>query len=440
MGLTVEDLRKRLTPRYPAGNWIPRRPTPKQVLFLLLPYKEVLFGGGGGSGKSDASLQAALQYVDVPGYAATIFRSTYTSLTLPDGLIPRSHAWLGKTKAYWQGDTHSWTFPSGAVLRFGYLEHQRHLHRYQGSANQYLGWEELTEWPKPDYYEFMFGWLRRPSHGPLSKVPLRVRSTTNPVGPGYQWVKDRFIRAAHPDRWYVHATYRDNPYLDPVAYRASLSHLPPVLRKKIEDGDWSEMATGEFFPRSKFRVIGPDAVPKLVKVVRLWDLAATEPSPTNDDPDWTAGVKQGWDEANRPYILHTKRLRAGPDGVEAAVKQTAIEDGRYCYVRMHKDPGQAGVSQIAYYSRVLAGFDFDGVSESGDIQLRAAPFSSQVRAGNVSIVDDGGNWLSPFLDEHDNFPYAPKDDQVAASSSGFNFLVTAKPMVRFEAAYGPRIQ
>jgi len=38
-----------------------------------MPDLEVLFGGSAGGGKSDALLMAALQYVDVPGYAAILF-------------------------------------------------------------------------------------------------------------------------------------------------------------------------------------------------------------------------------------------------------------------------------------------------------------------------------------------------------------------------------
>ena len=79
--------------------WIPHEPTPKQAEFLLMPDLEVLFGGSAGGGKSDALLMAALQYVDVPGYAAILFRRTYTDLSLPGALMDRAHEWLQGTKA-----------------------------------------------------------------------------------------------------------------------------------------------------------------------------------------------------------------------------------------------------------------------------------------------------------------------------------------------------
>src|SRR6185295_14152306 len=69
----------------------------KQAAFLSLDCLEAGYGGAAGGGKSDAILAGALQYVDVPGYAALILRRTYAQLTLPDSIMDRAHQWLGGT-------------------------------------------------------------------------------------------------------------------------------------------------------------------------------------------------------------------------------------------------------------------------------------------------------------------------------------------------------
>lgn len=59
-------------------TWCPHEPFEKQRAFLLLDCLEAGYGGAAGGGKSDALLMAALQRVDVPGYAAILFRRTYS--------------------------------------------------------------------------------------------------------------------------------------------------------------------------------------------------------------------------------------------------------------------------------------------------------------------------------------------------------------------------
>ena len=103
-------------------GYIPHKPTPKQLAFLLLENQEALYGGAAGGGKSDALLMAALQYADVPGYSALLLRRSYTDLSLPGALMDRAKAWLMPSVARWRDSLKTWEFPSGASITFGYLE------------------------------------------------------------------------------------------------------------------------------------------------------------------------------------------------------------------------------------------------------------------------------------------------------------------------------
>jgi len=126
-------LQKMLTPRL--TKYIPYEPTPKQAAFLLMnDVKEILYGGAAGGGKSVAQLMGALQFVDIPGYSAILFRKTYADLALPGALIDMSKQWLmpfvESKEVKWSEKEKKYTFPSGATLSFGYLESPNDCYRY----------------------------------------------------------------------------------------------------------------------------------------------------------------------------------------------------------------------------------------------------------------------------------------------------------------------
>src|SRR5437763_12843302 len=114
-----------------------------QASFLLLDQFEAFFGGAAGGGKSAALLAAALQYVDVPGYAALIVRRNYMELVQPGGLIDLSKRWLGGTDAVWRESDYTWRFPSGATLTFRHLNDPNAVFALQGGAYRSIGIDEV---------------------------------------------------------------------------------------------------------------------------------------------------------------------------------------------------------------------------------------------------------------------------------------------------------
>lgn len=255
----------------PARKWCPHSPFPKQKQFIDLDCTEALYGGAAGSAKSDALLQAALKYVDSPGYAAILFRRTYSDLSLPDAIMDRAHQWLDGTAAHWDGVKHQFTFPSGAKLAFGYLDGPRDHYRYKSAQFQFVGFDEESEFdPVPVMY--LNSRLRRLMG---SVIPLRKRGATNPGGIGHKWLMKRFKIPERPGGdiiWsedetglpiaFVPATFTDNPYIDRVSYEQQLAKLDPVTRAQLRDGVWVQDASALVYQFDSDRNV-VDALPQL---------------------------------------------------------------------------------------------------------------------------------------------------------------------------------
>ena len=358
---------------------------------------------------------AALQYAEVPGYAAIIFRRTHADLALPGALMDRSRDWL-INKAHWTDETKTWSFPSGATLTFGYLETEVHKYRYQGSEFQFCGFDELTQFSETQY-KYLFSRLRRLKG---SEVPIRMRGASNPGGIGHGWVKQRFLVEGNTTgRTFIPAGLSDNPHVDQDEYRQSLSELDPVTREQLLMGDWDAGNEGQKFRREWFEIV--KTAPSKMKKVRYWDLAATEPR-KGYDPDWTVGCKVGRTDDGTYYVMDIKRTRSSPAGVEALITQTTQLDGDDTEVWMEQEPGSAGVNTIDHYRRrVLPGYTFRGNRETGSKEMRANPVSSQSEAKNVKLVE--GPWIGSFLDEIEAFPGGKHDDQVDAFTGAMGRLM-----------------
>jgi len=393
-----------------------------QKVFLRTYALEALFGGAAGGGKSSALLMAAMQYVDVPGYSAILFRRTYADLSLPGALMDRFKDWIAPhDDIHWNANSYVATFPSGARISFGYLNNQNDYLRYKGSEFQFIGMDEVTEIRESDY-RYMFSRLRRPANGPLSQVPLRMRAASNPAP---NWVRQRFIvEGLETNRIFVPSKLTDNPGIDAESYRQALQALDPVERRRLEEGDWWSSTLGSMFDRTSFVIIDPHEIPVITsaaRVVRFWDLAASEPSPSYPDPDWTVGTLGIFDQGIF-YILDVRRARVKSDKVEHLIAQTALEDGPLVSIRMEQEPGSSGKALVDQFARyVLPGYDFQGIRSTGDKITRARPFSASAANGNVRLVR--GRWLTDWLDEVSAFPEGlTHDDQVDSAVGAFTFL------------------
>ena len=281
------------------------QPQPRQLDFMSRPEDEALYGGAAGGGKSDALVIEATRQVDIPYYKGLIIRKTYPQLT---ELIEKSQRYYSVAfpKATYNDSKHTWTFPSGAKIVFGSMQHSKDKLNYQGKAYDFIAFDELTHFT---YEEYIYLKSRNRPNGAGTRC--YIRSTANPGGIGHGWVKDRFITAAkpmttiwekveveHPNgkketRWtsriFVPSSVFDNPILlqnDPD-YLARLASMPEAEKKALLYGDWDSYS-GQYFAewrdkpehyqdRQWTHVIDPFEIPDGWKIYRSFDWGYNRP-------------------------------------------------------------------------------------------------------------------------------------------------------------------
>lgn len=250
-----------------------------QTQFLEADEFEVLFSGGRAPGKSDALMMDALRYCNNKAFRGLVIRKAMNDLR---DLIRRAKELYPQcypgTK--WKEQEKLFVFPSGATMEFGYCDHEDDVARYQGQEYSWLGIDELTQIPSEETYEKLVASVRKSGTG----IKNYVRCTTNPNGPGKNWVKKRFVDRGPQNktitlttiiprigeikttRKWIHGTVFDNPkYVNEnPQYIAMLQNIDnDVLRKQWLEGDWDSadgLAFDEF--SRKTHVIEPFDIPQ----------------------------------------------------------------------------------------------------------------------------------------------------------------------------------
>lgn len=339
------------------------RPIPgtTQELALVAPVHHLLLAGGRGWGKTELQLMRFRARVGM-GYGSywrgMILDREYKNL---DDLVTKSKRLFygldqGRVRWLSSNSDYKWVWDTGEELLFRVAKREDDYWSYHGHEYPFLGWNELTKFPSNKLYqkfmsvnragfdaqehtprltgetlpksnmtdvdewnwsidddgkpinahiegrEFKAGDYKTQDGQPLPPIPLECVSTTNPWGPGHNWVKTQFIdpvpygRAARKEytifdpktkqdltiqrtQMALFGTFRENPYLSPEYIAGLMDQSNENIVKAWVNGSWDIVAGGAFDDiwKKGIHVLPRFKIPSTWKVDRSLDWGSAHP-------------------------------------------------------------------------------------------------------------------------------------------------------------------
>ena len=316
--------------------WQPIPKTSQEVAYYS-DCDHTLYTGTRGPGKTDTQLMAFRKNVGQgygPFWRGIILDREYKNL---DDLILKSRRWFPEfndgCKFMASTSALKWVWPTGEELLFRSATDERDYWDYHGHEYPFIGWNELTKYPDPNLYDMFMSTNRTsfrpedypvyidrilerdygvqmqvsPRHknakpGLLDPIKLQVFSTTNPYGPGHNWVKRRFIDPApygevvateikvidpktkekqtvRKTQVAIFGSYIENVYLT-KEYIATLTQEKDKNRRKAWlTGSWDIVAGGAFDDvwKPERHVVPRFVIPPSWKLDRAFDDGSSHP-------------------------------------------------------------------------------------------------------------------------------------------------------------------
>ena len=233
------------------------QPTPKQQLFLESEADILMFGGQVAGGKSWSLLLDCLGLNDpingprikLSYYRALVIRKQYSHLI---DLIDKSKQIFPKidSGAIFNNSEMFWTFSSGAIVRFVYIDTILDTEKIIGAEAAWIGFDEISLYPNDKVFRFAMSRLRS-----ANGLKCYMRCTANPSR--FPWLKNMFRINDVGDSTdffvetptsngntikkhiqYIQAKLSDNPHIS-SEYAAGLYLLSEEDRKALLDGMWN---------------------------------------------------------------------------------------------------------------------------------------------------------------------------------------------------------
>lgn len=319
----------------PAGQRIIWQPAPGfQTKALSSGADETLIGGAKGSGKSDILVVRKLRYVSKPAYKGLVTRQTFPEM---EELIRRARRIYKavEPRVEYNAATRTFTFPSGALVVFGYLNSLEDCERYQG--HEWADWDhdEIGNLADERIVDTMLAELRCPD---LS-IPRSFMASANPGGRAHAWLKRRYVvptlngqqlawtaidiggQVVYRSKAFIPGTVYDNPvYAKDPNYLATLHSLPERTRRYLLDGSWEDPAGMAFDMLDRKRHLVPRFdIPSHWAVYAAYDWGIAHPA---------VCVIACADEDGMLYVADTVWMVGQSDAAQAQTLRERLPMGR----------------------------------------------------------------------------------------------------------------
>ena len=331
-----------------------------------------------------------------------------------------------------------------------------------GICNRNCAFDELTQHPR-ESYSYLFSRLRRLKD---SRVPVRMRSATNPGGKFGDWVKEDFIPdeylalSKEPDkqfgkvwekrtdcaecngtgimdlasciycegfgyrtRYFVPSRIQDNPSIDMAEYLRSLINLPPVERYRLEKGDWTVSELGDLFKPEwaryytrrgdHFVLHRPDQSDIICPIQELtFFVTADTASKEKTTADFTAISTWAFHQRSGCILLiHSLMSRMEvPRIADAILAQSAACQADFVMI----EEAQCGIGVV----QELRGIKGKGIAvlsynpNGSDKIARSTTAQVKMAAGQIFFPAGSPGWLTEPWAQLIGFPQATHDDFV----------------------------
>jgi phage terminase large subunit-like protein len=432
-----------------------------QMDFCATGVDVAFYGGTAMSGKTFGQLLEASRFCRVPNYTGVIFRRQYTDIVGADGLWDKSEKIYPYIGGVGTRGRVTWEWEGGGTIKFAHLNHESDKLHHQGLAYVFLGFDELTHF---SYTQFLYLMTRNRLPTGCTGVRPYCRATFN-AEPG--WIADMIAWYWDPEtgypipersgvvRWFtivddkiewVEEGWRDENGNSPKAftfiaakmednqlglrdnpdYKSTLQTQDRVTRERLLKSNFLITDAGNVFDPLWFKYAEPQDVPAGMRLVRYWDMAASEvEEKSKHDPDWTAGAKCGI-HGDTLWILDITEFREKPGQSEINMANVASADGKLVEVWWEEEKGSSGKYVSKYMEQIFAGYEAHADPVSGSKVGRAKPWAAWAEFGRVRIVR--GAWNKTFLAKAGKFPDG-KRDSVDAVSGCFKVLVGEKKVL-----------